>query len=109
MQYPQGVAANLMPGRLLAFPESLGTGIGPWRSVNRDTFPAEHLLNAENVVTVAHGEAEAHFIGIHDGADSSRGLGCIRALRFRNELAVRDAKSLEVLAANHALGEAGIA
>src|ERR1043165_7102157 len=109
MEEPKRVAANFMPGRFLSPPEALWTRIGTRRTVGRYAFAPQHLLDAEDVVAIAHGQAGMHAVDIHNGADPARGFGGIVALSLRDKLAVGEAKGLEVLAANHAFTEAGIA
>src|SRR5438445_10460704 len=81
----------------------------PRRSVGRYAFALQHLLDAENMVAITHSQAGMHAVDIHNGADPPRGFGCVVALGLCNELAVRDTEGLQVLAADHAFTEAGLA
>src|ERR1051326_9316631 len=94
-----------MPHRFLLLPESLWAGGGPRRSIHHNAFAAEHLLDAEDMVAVTHGQAGMHAVHIHDRCDATCRFGCIGALGFSDELAVRNAKRLQVFAAYYAFTE----
>src|SRR6266700_977876 len=109
MHHPQRIAGNLMEHRFLPLPESLRLGVRTGSTINDDSLAAEHALDAENVVAIAHGQARMHAVDVHDSGNTTRRLGSIRALGLSDELSIGNTQRLQILTTHHAFGEFGIA
>src|SRR5579864_5472621 len=97
-----------MQDGFIPFAKGLRFRIGPRRPVSGNPFTGKHLLDAEDMVSVADRKAAIHMVGMHDGAYPSSGLSRVCALGFGDEMIVGYAQGFEVFPAYGSLGEFGI-
>src|SRR5664280_2924073 len=104
----QHVAEALAQRGHPACERSFRNRVGTRRDVHRHALMHHHLLCPVEVVRVADQKAAVHVVGVHDDSDTLRGLVSIVALGFGDQIYIRDAACLQIIAANLAFAEVGI-
>lgn len=68
----------------------------------------QQLPDAKYMVGIAHSDTTAQAVGAHDYGDAYGGFGSVAALRLRNQIALRNSATLEVVMPHAAFAEVGI-
>src|SRR5664280_114653 len=86
----------------------LGNRAGTWRDVHCHALARHHLLCPVEMVRVADQQAAVHAVGVHDDGNPLGGLVGVATLSFGDQVYIRNAARLQIVASNLAFAVLGI-
>src|ERR1700685_792388 len=105
-QFPQQITARLAQHSQHAQGDSARLGIGSWRNVHRtNPLMLQQLPDAKYVIGIADGHATVQAVGAHDDRDAHRRFRRIAALHFRDQLALRNSATNQIIASHSTFAE----
>src|ERR1022692_3561572 len=86
----------------------LGNRAGTWRDVHYHALARHHLLRPVQMVRVADQKAAVHAVGMQDHGNPLGGLVGVATLSFGDQVYIRNAARLQIVASNLAFAVLGI-
>src|SRR5215475_1198117 len=102
---PEHVSHNLVHGVLEALPARGPAILGARGSIGFNSLFRQHLLDAEHMVSIAHGNTAMKSIGAHDVGNAGGGLAGVITLRLGDDVVFRHAALDQIIAPDAAFAE----